>query len=177
MEKTLKINPQHIDQFVSREMKRQLDILKIAFGCLLVLFIILGVISKAAFIPLIAVVVFGAVYLYVSAISKGDLKALSTAFTFTIDEYKISRQVDWSQLSAFMKIRATRASQKYGSTLEQEIAWGRIAEISADIHGIKISSVNANVLNGNGIINLPAELDAYEVVLDHFKSHPSFVRK
>ncbi|WP_343675118.1 hypothetical protein [Chitinophaga sp.] len=173
MQKVLKIKNENIARFVNRELKRQLDILKIVFGCLLILFIILGVISRAYFIPLIAIAVFGVVFLYVSAILKGDLKALSTAFTFIIDDNGVSRQVDWSQINSFMKLRAQRASQRYGSSLDQVIEFANVDKISVGVNGIKITSINANILNGNGIINLPVELAFYEDVLDYFKSNPS----
>lgn len=177
MEKVLKIKKEDIDRFVSRELKRQLDIFKIVFGCLLILFIILGVVSRIYSIPLTAIAVFGVVFLYVSAILKGDLKALSTAFTFIIDDKGISRRVDWSQLNSFMKLRAERASYKYGSSLDQRIEFANVDKISVGINGIKITSIDANILNGNGIINLPAELAFYEDVLDYFKSNPSLYSK
>lgn len=177
MGKVFKIKKDNIDRFVSRELKRQLDVFKIVFGCLLTLFIIFGVISRTYSIPLTAIVVFGVVFLYVGAILKGDLKALSTAFTFIIGDNSISRQVDWSQLNSFMKLRAERASQKYGSSLDQIIEFANVDEISVGINGIKITSTHANILNGNGIINLPAELAFYEDVLDYFKSTPSLYSK
>lgn len=171
MEKALKINKEHLDRFVNRELKRQLDIIKIVFGCILIFFVILGVMTKVYFIPLIALVLLGLVYLYVSAIFKGDLKALSTAFTFTINDNSISRKVDWSQLNLFMKLRAERAKHRYGSSLDQVIEFANVAEISVGVNGIKITSDNANILNGNGIINLPPELASYEEILDYFKVH------
>jgi len=177
MLKILKIKKENINQYVSRELKRQLDVLKIVFGCLLVLSIISGVILKAYSIPLIAIVVFGVVLLYVSAIFRGDLKALSTAFTFIIDDKSISRQVDWSQLNSFMKLRAERAGHKYGSSLDQIIEFANVDKISVGVNGIKITSFNANILNGNGIINLPVELAFYEDVLNYFKSNPSLHSK
>jgi hypothetical protein len=177
MMKTLKIREDHLDRFVSRELKRQLDIFKIVFGCLLLLFIILGVVVRSYFPPLIAIVVFGLVFLYVGAILKGDLKALSTAFTFIIDDKGITRQVDWSLLNSFMKIRAERARYKYGSSLDQIIEYAHVDTIGVGINGIKITSTTANILNGNGIIHLPAELTNYEDVLDHFRSNPSLSSK
>lgn len=177
MKKVLKIKEENLDRFVSRELKRQLNIFKIVFGCLLLLFIILGVISKAYSIPLTAIAVFGLVFLYVGAILKDDLRALSTAFTFIIDDHVIARQVDWSQLNSFMRLRAERASQKYGSSLDQIIEFAYVDEINVGINGIKITSVNANILNGNGIIHLPVELAFYEDVLDYFKSTPSLYSK
>lgn len=177
MVKVFKIKKENLDRFVSRELKRQLDIFKIVFGCLLILFIILGVVARAYFIPLVGLVLFGVVFLYVSAILKGDLKALSTAFTFIIDDKAISRQVDWSQINSFMKLRAERARQRYGSSLDQIIELANVDEISVGINGIKITSINANILNGNGIINLPAELAFYEEALDYFKTNPSLYSK
>jgi hypothetical protein len=177
MEKVLKIKKENIDRFVSRELKRQLDVFKMVFGILLILFSIIGVMSRVYTIPLIATAVFGVVFLYVSAILKGDLKALSTAFTFTIGDNSISRQVDWSKLNSFMKLRANRASRKYGSSLDQVIELDNVDKISIGKNGIKVTSTNANILNGNGIINLPAELAFYEDVLNYFKSSPSLYSK
>jgi len=177
MEKVLKIQKENIDRFVSRELKRQLDVIKIVFGCILVLFVILGVVSKIYFLPFLATGLFIVVFLYVSAILKGDLKALSTAFTFTIGDNSISRQVDWSKINSFMKIRANRASHRYGSNLDQTIELNNVDKISIGKNGIKITSTNANVLNGNGIINLPAELAFYEDVLNHLKSNPFLYAK
>lgn len=177
MEKVLQIQTTQIDAFVNRELKRQLDVIKIVFGCVLVLFVIIGVIAKAAFFPFVALAVFGVVFLYVSAILKGDLRALSTAFTFTIDDNRISRQVDWSKINSFMKLRAERARHRYGSSLEQEIALAHVAEIAVGVNGMKVTSINANILNGNGIINLPVEIAAYGEILDYFKSSPALQSK
>src|SRR5262245_47637618 len=130
MEKVLKIKKESIDRFVSRELKRQLDVFKIVFGILLVLFAILGVVVRVYYIPFMAIAVFGVVYLYLNAILKGDLKALSTAFTFVIGDNSISRQVDWSKLNSFMKLRTQRTSLKYGSNLDQIIELANVDKIN-----------------------------------------------
>jgi len=177
MEKEFKIEPAKVNQYVARELKKKLKVIAIVFGALLLAFIILALVTKVYFIPLVALGVFGLVYIYVSAIFKGDLKTLGTAFRFVIDNGSISRSVDWSKLNTFQKIRAQRASAKYGAHLEQKINITDIAKVIIEATGVKIKSTNANPINENGIIIIPAEVKSYDQLVSYFSTDAEIAPK
>jgi len=173
MVKTLGIEKNKTNQFVARELKKNLNIFKIGIGITTLIFAVIGITAKVYYLPLILLAVFGPVFLYVSAIFKGDLKALATAFQFTLNEDSISRLVDWGKLNTFHKIRAKRASSKYGTSLEQKIDWTDIDSIKIKETEIKVISNKANPLNQNGIIIIPCELEMFKQVVEYFSSNKS----
>jgi hypothetical protein len=173
MEQIFGIEKSKLNQFVTRELKKRLDKVKILFGTFILFFVIISIVTKVYFILLIGLPVFGLVFLYISAIFKGDLKSLAIAFKYVLDENSISRHVDWTKLSSSQKIRAERASYKYGENLEQRIDWIDLDSIKIKDTEVKIISNKANPINGNGIIVVPCEIEMFNQVVQYFSSNKS----
>jgi hypothetical protein len=172
MKQNFKIESDKARQFVNRELKKRTNALMIGFGICLVGFLILSIVTKAYFIIPMSGVLFGVVFLFVSSMFKGDLETLARAFRFEITDDSISRFVEWDRLSPLQKIRAQRATAKYGEHLEQVIKAADIESVVVKENEIVIKSKNANPINGNGTIAIPEEVENFGVIKNHFSSYP-----
>lgn len=172
MSNAYKIDTKKTGIYVNRELEKMLKTLKIVFAVILAGFLFLSIITKIYYMILIALVVFTLVYLYVSAILKGDLKALVKTFKIEFDDTSVSREVNIDTLPPFQKIRAERAKSRYGTMFSERIDIDEIQSTTINENEIIIKSANFNPINNNGIIKIPVEIEYFDKIIGIINSSP-----
>lgn len=167
---TFRIDAFQIDSYVNRVLSQKLSTVKIIFGLFILGAVILSIYTKIYFLAIIALCVFGLVYLFVKNMFKGDLKTLAEITVFEIDKEQISKTIEEDGFSSLQKIRAERANTKYGSHLNQIIPFNEIDATEIRESEIVITSNSTNIINENGIITIPCEVE-------HFKEVKEYIQK
>ena len=70
------------------------------------------------------------------------------------------------------RIRAERANARYGAKLNQTIKFDQIESTEVNEYEVLIRSADVNLLNENGLIKIPSELENFSEIKNLFTSDP-----
>ncbi|MFK7926535.1 MAG: hypothetical protein AB8H47_31590 [Bacteroidia bacterium] len=87
---------------------------------------------------------------------------LATALVFIVKEDKIIKGYETKKLNEGNKYGISKQERRYGATSRQEINISDIRNVEISDKKVKIQSKDYNFFNGNGMIEIPAEVNQYE---------------
>ena len=94
---------------------------------------------------------------------------LANALIFFVEKDRIIKTYHTQMLNEGNKYGMRKEERRYGSKAHQEIKIADIERVQISDKRIKILSKDYNFFNGNGMIEIPAEVNEYEQLKRHFE--------
>jgi len=161
------LNEEQQKQYAGREVKRMGIIIASVFVGMVILLLAIRVpmFIFGAVVPLLLVVFALAIGIRYAVVQK-----MATGYMLCFDEDRISSTFDKEKVGSVITGMSKINEARFGSRMNQFIYWGNIDYIAVNQNGMKIYSTKYDMMNGNGLIMIPAFIDDYEEVKMFFET-------
>lgn len=152
-----------IEIYAKRETKKKLNIMIIIFIIILLIFIGINNITGISILNIIPIILLFVILILILAVTiNHNTKDLAKSTEFLLKDDKICKKIKQENLSTLNKIGAYRNEAKYGAKINQSINKKDILHTIIKDHEIEIEAIDSNIINGNGYIIIPEEIDGFD---------------
>ncbi len=161
------LNEEQQKQYAGREVKRMGIIIGFVFLGMVILLLALHVpmFIFGAVVPLLLVI-----FALVIGIRYAVVQKMATGYMLCFDDTSISSTFDKEKVGSVVTGMSKINEARFGSRMNQFIRWNDIDYISLTGRWMKVFSTKYDMVNGNGLIMIPAFIDDYEEVKNFFET-------